>query len=160
MAEPVLRLYFFAMKRQILRYTFIVWLCSAAISPSIAAILQFYYDQGDTSKLNWLAEYPLILFFELLLTSPLWALFWAFTETSGNFFREDKWVRWISTLSSLAIASTICLYTTSAQCSLDDQFFTITLGNSFCFVFGCWYFDVSKPIPRSNAPALSNSCAQ
>lgn len=148
------------MKRQILRYTLKVWLSSATVSPGIAAILQFYNDDGDTSKLNWLPGYPLILFLELVLTSPLWVLFWVFTETTSNFFREDIWVRSVAAATGLAITCTLCLLDAGTQVLMDDQFFTITLGNCFCIVGGCWYFDVSKPIPRSIAPALSNSSAQ
>ncbi len=134
------------MKRQIIRYTLKIWLCSSILSPGVAALLQFYNDDGDTSKLDWLPGYPLILTFELIFTSPLWALYWVFTETSSNFFREDIWVRRVATASGLAIAATICLLEANPQGSMDDLFFTIPLGNCVCIVGGCWYFDVSKPV--------------
>src|SRR5579872_1031427 len=120
------------MKRQPALYTFKVWLWSAVLSPFIAAILQFYGNEGTVSDLSWLSAYVLILFSELLLTSFLWILFWALTAICSNLLKEDQLLRCAASAVGLTIAASVCWITADEKYSLNNMFFDIALANSLC----------------------------
>lgn len=124
------------------KYTFKVWLFSATVSPLIAFILQFYYYHGWSNELGWLKVYPIIVFFELVLTSLLWVMFWLITLILYNMISDRTLLRTCVSLTGLTIAAATCWFVSDAQFSLSGAFFTTALSNCLCIFRGCWIFDM------------------
>ena len=144
-----------AMKFYSLFYSLKVWLSSVFLAPLIYLFIQWWLGSKQISSDPIFKLYPIMVFFELIFSFFIWAIFWGIIEISGVFLINKLIRKWLIFISSiiLAASTSLVLCWPVSRHSFNDIFFDVGICNCVCIGAGCWFFKLGPARSKTNLTA-------
>lgn len=138
------------MKFYSLFYSLKVWLSSVFLAPLVYLFIQWWFSSKHNYADPIFELYPIMVFFELIFSFFIWAIFWGIIEISGMFLMNSLIRKWLIFIVAILLAAStfLVLCWPVTYSSFNDIFFDVGLCNCVCIGSGCWFFRLSPAISK------------